>query len=205
MGAVVSEDGLFVAFAEDEDDIARLCKVEGFFDGLLAVENDEEILVESFAGFFGAFNEHVGNFLRIFVAGIIFRNNNDITVLAKDFAAGFAGGMVTLAGAAMNGDDFRFVVLWFDTGEDFFESIGGMSIIDNNLKILTGLDASHAAFNRVEAGDTVGNLLIGKADEFTNTDGGKGIINIELTRDLGFDRENFILPMNIKIISHIMT
>lgn len=204
VGAVGAENGLFVTFAENEHDVARFCEFEGFFDGSLAVENDKEVLVESFASFFGTFDEHAGNFLRIFVTGVIFGNNDNVAVLAKNLTARFASGMVAFTGAAVNGDDFRLVILWFDASEDFFESVGSMSIVDDDFKILTSLNTSHATFNGFETSNTVGDLLISEADELTNADGGKGIIDIEFARNLGFDREDFILSVNIKIISHIM-
>lgn len=101
MGAVGAEDGFLVAFAEDEDEIARFSEVEGAADGLFAVGEVEKILIKSFAGFFGTFDEGVGDFGRVFVAGIVLGDDDEVAIFAEDFATDEAGGFVATAGATV--------------------------------------------------------------------------------------------------------
>lgn len=62
-----------------------------------------------------------------------------------------------------------------------------MSIVNDDFEILTGVDAVHAAFDGIEGGDAVADLSIGEAEFFADSEGGKGIIDIELAGDLSFD------------------
>lgn len=82
----------------------------------------------------------------------------------------------------MNGDDFALVVL--DGFKDLFDGVGGVGVIDDDFKILTSVDAVHATFDGIEGGNTLMNLLVGKAEFFADSESGKGIINIKLTGDL---------------------
>ncbi len=172
---------------------------------MFAVEDNEKILIEDFAGLFGAFDEHAGDGLGVFVARIVLGDDDDVAVLAENFATRLAGGMIAFTGATVDRDDFRFVALWLDTGEDLFESVGSVSVVDDNFKILAGLDTGHTAFDGVETGDAVGDLGVSEVDEFANADGGEGIIDIEFAGNLDFNGKNFTLSVNIKIISHITT
>ena len=43
--AVGAEDGFFVAFAEEEDDVARFGEFDGLLDGIGTIWDVEEILV----------------------------------------------------------------------------------------------------------------------------------------------------------------
>ena len=187
VGAVGAEDGFFVAFAEDEDEVAFVCEGERALDGFGAVEDDEEVLTLDFAGFEGTLDELVGDFGGVFVAGIVFGDDDSVGVFAEDFATDEAGGFVATAGTAVKGDDLAVVVL--DRGEDLFEGVGGVGVVDDDSEILAGVDAVHATFDRGEGMDARADLGIGEAEAFANGEGGKGIIDVELAGDLGFDFE----------------
>lgn len=106
VGAVGAEDGFFVAFAEDEDEVAFFGERESFFDGFLTVELDEKVFTESFASFFGALNELVGDGGGVFVTRVVFGDDDNVAIFTEDFAAEGAGGFVAPAGAAVKRDDF---------------------------------------------------------------------------------------------------
>lgn len=182
MGAVGAKDSFFVSFAEDENEVVWLGEVEGFLDGFFAVEFEVEVLMLDLSGFLGAFDELGGNSGGVFVAGVVFGDNDDIAVLTEDFSAQEASGFVAATGATVDGDDFALMVL--DGLEDLFESVGCVGVINDNFKMLTLVNAIHTTFNRIESGDTLADLLIGEAELFTNSESGKRIINVEFAGDL---------------------
>ena len=57
MGAVGAEDRFFVAFAENEDEVAFSSFFEGEFDSGFAIRFGEEVFAFYLARFFGAFDE----------------------------------------------------------------------------------------------------------------------------------------------------
>ncbi len=143
--AVGAEDGFFVALAEEEDEVTGMRKMKGLADGGIAVEIEEEIFILDFAGFFGAFEEWFGDFLRVFVARVVFGDDDSVGVFAEDFAAKEAGGFVAAAGATVEGDNFAGVVL--DGGEDLLKGVRSVSVIDDDLEILTFVETVHTAFD----------------------------------------------------------
>lgn len=159
--------------------------MEGLIDSFATVELDKEVFVESFAGFLDAFNELVGDFGGVLVAGIVLGDDDDITVFAEDFAAEGAGRFVAATSTTMERNNAALVI--FDGFEDFLESVGGMSVVDNNFKILALVYAVHATFNGGEGGNAVGNFWISKADFFADGEGGERVVNVKLTRDLSND------------------
>ena len=61
VGAVGSENSFFMAFTEDEDEVAFFGFVDGELDGFFTVRFFEEVFAEGFAGFFGALGEACHN------------------------------------------------------------------------------------------------------------------------------------------------
>lgn len=108
--AVGAEDGFFVTFAEDEDEVTLPREVEGFVDGGAAVELNEEIFVHGLAGFSGTRDELGGDSGRVFVAGIVFGDDNGVAVFAEDFATESAGRFVAATGTTVDGDNFARVI-----------------------------------------------------------------------------------------------
>lgn len=45
MGTVGAENGFFVTFAEDEDEVAFLGEADGFFNGFFAVNDFDDLIV----------------------------------------------------------------------------------------------------------------------------------------------------------------
>lgn len=97
--------------------------------------------------FFGAFDEGGGDFLGVFVARVVLGDDDEIRMLGEDGASNGPGGGIAATGTAMNGNDFAFV--GGDGVEDFFESIGGVSIVNNDSEGLTFIHDIHAALNTV--------------------------------------------------------
>lgn len=133
--AIGAEDGLLVAFAEDEDEVAFFGEVDGLFDSVIAIDGNEEVFILDFAGFFGTFNELLGDFLRVFVTGVVFGDNDGVGVFAEDFATDETGGFVATSGSAMKSDDSALVSL--NGGEDLFEGVRSVGVVDDDFKILT--------------------------------------------------------------------
>ena len=107
---VGAEDGFFVTFAEDEDEVTLPREVEGFVDGGTTIELDEEVFVHSFVGFLDAFNELGGDSGRGFVAGIVFGDDDGVAVFAEDFATESAGRFVAATSTTVDGDNFARVI-----------------------------------------------------------------------------------------------
>lgn len=107
---VGAEDGFFVTFAKNENEVAFLSEAEGFVDGGTTIELDEEVFVHSFVGFLDAFNELGGDGGRVFVTGIVFSDDNSVAVFAEDFATESAGRFVATTGATVDRDDFAGVI-----------------------------------------------------------------------------------------------
>ncbi len=60
-----------------------------------------------------------------------------------------------------------------------------MSVVDDDIEILTEVEAVHTTFDGGEGGDAIRDGLVGETDFFANGKGGERIINIELPGDLG--------------------
>ena len=105
--------------------------------------------------------KHSYDFFWIFVARIVFGDNTDIAKFASDFATFGAGRFITTTGAAKERNDAtRFVGI--DRFEDFFKSVGSVSEVNNDVKVLAEIEAVHAAFDFGECGDAVCDLLVGE-------------------------------------------
>lgn len=61
-----------------------------------------------------------------------------------------------------------------------------MSVVDDDIEILTEVEAVHTTFDGGEGGDAIRNSLVGETDFLANGKGGEGVVDIELARDLGF-------------------
>ena len=66
----------------------------------------------------GTLNERGGNFFGIFIAGIVFGNNNKIGIFGENFATNFPSRWITATSAAMDRDNLAFVA--FDRSKNFF-------------------------------------------------------------------------------------
>ena len=106
-------------------------------------------------------------------------------MLGKDTATNGASRRVATTSTTMDGDDFAFVAL--DGGENLFEGVGSVSIIYDDGEGLAFVDKVHATFDRGEGGDTLLDLRFSKSKVLTHDGGGKGIVDVELARDFGFD------------------
>ena len=133
--------------------------------------------------FFGALDEGGGDFFGVFVAGIVFGDDDAVGIFGKDAAANLASGRVAATGTAMNGNDFAFV--GGDGVEDFFESIGGVSIVNNDSEGLTFIHDIHAALNTAQGFDAVLDLLVGETEFLTSNHSREGIIDIKFAGDFG--------------------
>lgn len=80
------------------------------FDSFGAVELEVEVFTFGLASLFSALEEGLGDFLGIFVAGIVFGDDDDVAIFTEDFAADDAGGFVTTAGATVDGDNATGVI-----------------------------------------------------------------------------------------------
>ena len=107
---VGAEDGFFVTFAKNENEVAFLGEAEGFVDGGTTIELDEEVFAHSFVGFLDAFNELGGDSGRVFVTGIVFGDDDSVAVFAEDFATESAGRFVAATGTTVDGDNFARVI-----------------------------------------------------------------------------------------------
>ena len=88
-----------------------------------------------------------GDFFGIFVARIVFGDDDNVGMLSEDGATNLARRRVATTGATVNGDDFALVI--FDGIKNFFESIGGMSVIYDDGERLTFVDEIHTTFDAV--------------------------------------------------------
>lgn len=146
MRAVGSQDGFFVAFAKDKDEIAGLSEINGAFNGGFAVKLNDDLVIFH-AGFFAAYFEHLSDFGWAFVTRVILGEDADVAVFACDFATLFAGGFVALAGAAKEGNDVASFTWSFDGSENLFKSVGRVGKINDDFKLLAEIKAVHAALN----------------------------------------------------------
>ena len=142
MGAIGAEDGFFVAFAEDENEVAFLGEGNGFFDSGFSVDDFEDLGIFH-TGFFTTIFEHVHDFFWRFITRIVFGKNTDIAVFASNFATFGTSGFVTSTSTAEEGND---ATRWMriDGGKDFFEGVGSVGKIDDDVEILSEIEAIHA-------------------------------------------------------------
>ena len=182
MRAVATENGLLVAFAEEEHNIAWAGEGEGFLDCGGAVHDLIEVAVHDFAVFRGALDEAGSDSLGVFVARVIFGNDDNVRVLGEDGAADGASRRVTAAGASVDRDDAPLD--FAEAVKNFLESVGSMSVVNNDGEGLTFVNEVHAAFDTGEGSDAAGDLVIGEAEVTADEGGSKGIIDIELARNL---------------------
>ena len=104
-------------------------------------------------------------------------------MLSENGAADGPSGRVAPAGTAVDGDDFA--LMGFNGIEDFFESIRGVSVVDNNGEGLACIDNIHAALDASEGFDTLFNLGVSEAEFFAHQASGEGIQDIKFAGDFG--------------------
>ena len=118
-----------MSFADQHDDIARLCLMNGKFYRFVAVNN---AMMRR-----GVHSRHnlVDNLLRIFIAGIVRCENDHITVLRGNFSHDRTFFLVTISATAKHGDQsIRFQILC--QFKHIVNAIRRMRIIDDDGKRL---------------------------------------------------------------------
>ena len=94
------------------------------------------------------------NFDRIFITGIIFRQNNHVRIAVQNLAKLRALLRITLAGTAGNGNDT--LSFWRDgTGKLAYllNAVRCMGKVNDDVEGLAFIDALHSAFNLLEMAD----------------------------------------------------
>lgn len=166
---------IFVTFSCEEYDVPGACFVHGETDGLFAVGLDHVFA----GGFLHADDDVADNFQRIFATGIVVRKNGEVAEAARDFAHDRALGTVFAPAAAEEGDGAALGIQFAGGADETFESVIGVSVIDDNEKGLAEIDALEAAWDAFEIADAGFDDVIGKAESLGRADGSEQIVDVD--------------------------
>lgn len=114
------EDAVFVAFAEEEHDVAGGGAFASGADGGWAVGDGEVVGSEAFAGAFDAAGDFGDDGVAVFSARVFVGEDDEVAGVGGDLALEGAFFVVAFAAAAEDGDEFAGGE-WAHDGHEFFK------------------------------------------------------------------------------------